>query len=409
MLRWSTLALVLLAITTAACGGDTSPPVGPVNPWMQFTELDFPEAGMPIVGMATLPGRDMELLVAEVFGHVWHVRIDGDSVTVLGSFELELADGCPTLSLLVDPEWQTNHFVYFGVCESTTGSKVIRVEWDGTTYDGVAASAVDIFAVDEPRATRSWHQVGSMGFFDDGSMWILFGEQLRSDNAQNTTNDLGKVVRVMPSRVAGVGGSTPAPGNPFEDDPTNSPNIWAWGVRSPWRGTTDLRGRLWLGDVGEETWEEVNLLPRGGLNLGWPIHEGPCTGIDCGQFLQPVAAWNRRDDEPYVLEDAETEITTNRLAWVGVEYDPSMMDRYAGRLDGRMIFGDMCTGWVRGLVVDDASEVTLDEFMGHRPYISQWVQAADGFLYVSTLGACEDASALIEPPTIQRVSVRDGL
>jgi hypothetical protein len=400
-------ALSLLCVA-AACGGDDMPPVGPVETWMEFTTLDFAEAGVPIVAMANVPGRDLEMLITEVLGNVWHVRIEGDAVTVLGSFDLGLAEGCPALSMLFDPMWETNRFLYFGVCESTTGSKVIRVAWDGATYTDVAASAVDIFAVDEPRATRAWHQVGSMGFFEDQTMWILFGEQLRSDNAQNTASDLGKVIRIVPNRdPAGEGYTAPAD-NPFAGSATESPNVWAWGVRSPWRGVTDSRGRLWIGDVGEETWEEVDMVTEGGVNLGWPIHEGPCTGIDCGDFVQPIVSWNRRDDHPFVLEDELTEITTNRLAWVGLEYDPAGSDQYGGRLDGKMLYGDMCTGWVRGVAVDDAGTIVSDELMGHRAYIAQWVQASDGFLYVATLGACEDAATLVEAPTIQRVTVRSG-
>lgn len=395
----------LAGVLLGGCGGDDDTPSGPTPTWMEFQPLTLPEGTLPLVSALPVPGTEDEMVLLEILGVVRHVRIEGDNVTELGSFEISLEDRCSLLSGAFDPDWETNRFLYIGLCANDTGSEIVRYTFDPPSYDTVVASEQRIYLVDEPMATRPWHQVGSIGFFEDGSMWALFGEQLRSANAQDTTNDLGKILRIVPSRDPATGGATPHEGNPFFGDDTNSPNIWAWGVRSPFRGALDAEDRLWVGDVGENTWEEINIVDGPAANLGWPTYEGRCTGLDCGSFVQPLVYWSHTDDHPFVLEDEETEITTKRLAYVGLQYQPRTTDRYEGRLEGRMIYGDMCAGWVRSVRADSTTTPLEDRLDGHRPYISQWVQGADDHLYVTTLGECENPMNAVEPPGLWRVVV----
>ena len=396
----------------AANGGDEEEACAPQSTWMGFERLTLPEGTLPLVSALPVPGTEDEMLLLEILGVVRHVRIEGNTVSELGSFTISLEDRCSLLSGAFDPDWETNRFLYIGLCANDTGSEIVRYTFDPPSYDAVVASEQRIYLVDEPLATRPWHQVGSIGFFEDGSMWALFGEQLRSANAQDTTNELGKILRIVPSRDPATGGATPHPDNPFFGHAVNSPNIWAWGVRSPFRGALDASGRLWVGDVGENTWEEINIVPGidapgfEGVNLGWPTYEGRCTGLDCANFVQPLVYWQHADD-CFVLQDEETELTTKRLAYVGLQYQPRATDRYEGRLEGRMIYGDMCAGWVRSVRADSTTTPLEDRLDGHRPYISQWIQGADDHLYVTTLGECEDPSRAVEPPGLWRVVVRD--
>ncbi|AKF09223.1 PQQ-dependent sugar dehydrogenase [Sandaracinus amylolyticus] len=408
-MRTRSLLTLSLALALTACGGDDDGPVGPVDPWMEFTPLQLPEGTMPLVGAAVVPGTDDEMILLEILGTVRHVRIEEDTVTELGSFTITLEDGCSLLSTAFDPDYETNHFLYVGQCTTVTGSEIVRYTFAPPDYESVVASAQRIYFVDEPMATRAWHQVGSIGFFDDGSMWALFGEQLRSANAQDVTNDLGKILRIVPSRDPAMGGSTPSPLNPFASGGGDeSPNVWTWGVRSPFRGALDASGNLWVADVGENTWEEINVVTGPGQNLGWPVHEGLCRELDCDDFVQPIVSWSHTDDHRFVLEDEETENTTKRNAYVGLEYQPRNADQYGGRLTGRMIYGDMCAGWVRSVQRGSDGRAVADRFDGHRPYISQWIQGGDDMLYVTTLGLCDDPGAgPLEPAGLWRVSVAE--
>ncbi len=343
-----------------------------------------------VTEMRFVPGAPDEMIVLEKSGTVHHFRLEGDGATRLGGFTLEVHDDldCGLISLAFSNDFEVDRGLYLGFCESGDGSRVDRVRWDASDYDAIPASAEPILHLLEPNASQPWHNVGSMGFEPDGTLWVLAGEKTVSANAQDLGNDLGKLVRVVPNPEGE--GSTPAADNPFVDQKGRSPNLFAIGLRSPWKGARDRFGRYWFGDVGQDTWEEINRVEAPGQatapqNFGWPNHEGPCDppGDDC---VEPVTYYGRSGSDPYLVDDPDHLSAGTRSVWVGPYLDPVEGDPYDGRLDDHLLFGDLHTGFVRMLHLASDGSVLGDRPVAHLNHGHAWDRGPGGYLHVMTFG-----------------------
>jgi hypothetical protein len=150
----------------------------------------------------------------------------------------------------------------------------------------------------------------------------------------------------------------------------------------------DSRGRLWVGDVGSDDFEEVNVVVQGGENFGWSVHEGPCEGA-CDELTDPVVVYDHEDSHRYVRDDESARNTNLRVVWVGPEYRADSVDRYDGRLTDKVLFGDLCVGFVRTAALDDEGGLVSDEPLLHKPGTVAWKQGSDGFLYTITVPTCQ--------------------
>lgn len=340
--------------------------------------------------LPTPPDAEPELLVLSKDGTVVHLRLQGDTAQRLGTFSVPGVHSdldCGLLSLAIDPAFEDNGFIYAGLCESQFDSAIVRLTFTPQDYAAIPGSAVEIMVAGDPAADRPWHNIGSIGFDETGAMWALFGDKRVTANGQDVGNDLSAVVRIIPSRGP-QGGHEAAPDNPFVDVEGADPDVFAYGLRSPWRGALDSAGRLWIGDVGANGVEEIDLLDMPGQNFGWAAHEGPCDA-DCDGLVDPVTSWHHDEVTQYMLDDPDVRNTNGRVAWVGVEHVPGQSDPYAGRLAGKMLFGDFCLGYVRALQVDEQGGTLADEHLGHLAHASSWDQGPDGYLYATTFGSCE--------------------
>jgi hypothetical protein len=295
-------------------------------------------------------------------------------------------EGCGLLSLVFDPEFEDNHFVYISRCKEQTVSRIARFRLDD--IEMLPASEVDILSLEAEIAAEDWHRFGSIGFEPDGrTMWALVGDLFLRELAQDRSDKPGSLLRFLPNRDPDGSGYEPAEGNAFSGGEggadAGDASIYAYGFRSPWRGTRDRFGRFWVGDVGLVTAEEVNLVQEAGQNFGWDLAEGPCTQ-NCSGFVEPLTYYGRSSDERYVIEDPNTEPATRRAIWVGQAYDAAK-DRYYGLFDDAVIFGDFFTGWVRRLEVDSAGSLISDELVGHLTEVTSWKTGPDGYMYVLTL------------------------
>jgi len=382
------LASLVLAAASPGCGGDPAPPDPSSTGRLPLALVPITlEGGLPaITEIAFIPGT-AELLVLSKSHTVVHVRLDGDRAVRLGEFEVpnvEQTSDCGLLSVAFDPAFATNRLVYFAACDSVDYSRITRHEFDPAAYGKIASSAATILRVGKDGAAHAWHNIGSIGFDRDGYLWALFGDKTDAPAAQDPAGQLGAVLRIAPNLVGD--GYTPAPGNPFVGMAGRNPDVVAYGLRSPWRGALDHAGRLWIGDVGDSSFEEINVTRFLGENFGAGRAEGPCTQ-DCAQLTDPVAWWDRSNDSRYAREDSQVVPTTRRVVWVGAEYPRDVpVDRYAGLLFDHMLVGDFAAGWIRAIQLDEQGAVVSDEAAGHLVGATAWAVGPDGYLYASSYG-----------------------
>jgi hypothetical protein len=112
-----------------------------------------------------------------------------------------------------------------------------------------------------------------------------------------------------------------------------------------------------------------------------------------------VRSWKRRPSGPFELDDADVAATNVRVAWVGPEYPTDAPDDpYGGLLDGRVLYGDMCLGFVRGVIVDEAGQVVSDLHLGHAEGVSAWQVGPSGVVYGLSYTRCTNNEGRALPP-----------
>src|SRR5690554_3607834 len=370
---------------------------------LKFEPIAFEREVTAITEFGFIPGSDSELLLTRKDGEVLYFRIVGDTATQLGAVNLAGVDDthdCGLISMTFDPNFEQNGFVYLGYCVSKGVNVISRHILDTSDLNLLNESTAEVIRVVNPDAEEFWHNIGSINFDDEGYLWALFGENAHGTEAQNQERATGSLIRIKPTPDAEGRSWEPAPGNPFIGQSNKHEAIYAWGLRSPWRGVIDQQGRYWIGDVGAAKYEEINVAAVPGQNFGWPDSEGPCLQ-NCEGVSEPIIYWDRSADHPFIFDDPETVPTTRRVSWVGLAHDaPDQTDRYNNQLDNKVLYGDFCTGWVRTASYDAQTGVTFDASIGHLEGVVAWSTAANGYAYVATYGNC--ATFPYEPGALYR-------
>lgn len=256
------------------------------------------------VGMAFLP--DGRLLVVEQKSAKIRLFVNGalsspDPVVTLPGVQTSGSEQ-GLLGITVDPGWPGRPYLYVH-CDDASGAFIRVTRYLAT---GDLAFATDGHLAVDP-ATRydllnhlpdnaSNHNGGTVRFGPDGMLYVSLGDDMNHCAAQDSSVLVGKILRLDVTRLpAGAGGPAPvallaAPGNPWAAAPdSNARLVWAEGLRNPFRFSVDpANGALFIGDVGEATWEEVDRAAGGGRNFGWPLLEGPAPfSISCANPLLP--------------------------------------------------------------------------------------------------------------------------
>ncbi len=409
---------VMLLATAVGCGGSDSTGGGETEArvvGLRFEEIDLGDEATTVTGFRFVPGTTDEILLMELNGTVRHYRIEGTGASELGTFVvpnvLEQWD-CGLLSMTFDLDWANNHLVYFGHCLNNYTSRVARITFDGSNYSDAAGTAAVVIDVASTNTSAPViHAVGSLGMETDGTLWFTHGDKGSQNTAQDTSLLLGALLRVVPDRSETGSGYTMATGNPYNGT-DGATEVYAKGIRHAFRATRSPDGAYWFGDVGGGSREEVNRIPSAGLNFGWPTCEGPCDPSMDG-FTDPLTSWARDTDHPYFQEDPDTEPTTGRAAWVGQWHSGHASDPYEGLLTDKLVFGDICLGWVRTMVVGESGEVTSDISVGHLSQVTDWVPGPDGYVYATTFGTCDNGFGIKAPglwravPRVQEVPIEE--
>lgn len=211
------------------------------------------------------------------------------------------------------------------------------VEYKGNNRKLNKSSGRLLLKVNQPEDN---HNGGGLRFGPDNMLYLGLGdgggagdEHGSYGNAQNPDVLLGKILRIDPFR-----------GKPYAIPPDNpwvgkqgKAEVWASGLRNPWRFSFDPQGKLWVGDVGQSEIEEINVIEKGGENLGWRVYEGSslysADDPRPDQTLKPVHEYKHQDGRCSVVGGVVSK--------------------------GRYLFGDTCDGRLRALTGDKASKTGL--------------------------------------------------
>jgi glucose/arabinose dehydrogenase len=242
------------------------------------------------------------------------------------------------LGIAFDPNFATNNFVYvyYTPAGSPVHNRLSRFTASSANPDVVAAGS-EVQLLNLPALSSATnHNGGGLHFGADGKLYISVGENANSANSQSLTTPLGKLLRIN------ADGSIPSD-NPFLSQTTGiNQAIWARGLRNPFTFAIDrTNGRIHINDVGENSWEEVNL-GVAGSNYGWPQTEGN-TPAGVAGVRYPV----------YTYENAG-----NFCAITGAAFYRPTTANFPADYAGRFFFGDYCGGFIRMLSPPDFTTAT---------------------------------------------------
>jgi glucose/arabinose dehydrogenase len=231
------------------------------------------------------------------------------------------------LGVAFDPNFTSNHFVYVYY---TTPAVPIHNRISRFTANGdVAAAGSEFVLADlDNLSSAQNHNGGAIHFGPDGKLYVGVGENANSANAQTLNNRLGKILRYNSD------GSIPTD-NPFFNMATGANRaIWALGLRNPFTfafqpGT----GRLFINDVGQSAWEEIND-GIAGSNYGWPTCEGVCSPANAN-FRDPLFQYGHGSGN------------TAGCAIVGGAFYNPPVNQFPSSYLGKYFFADLCNNWIR--------------------------------------------------------------
>jgi len=274
---------------------------------------------------------DGRLFVAEEAGKVRIAKPDGTLATFLDiSAKVDAAGERGLQALTFDPGFSTNRYVYLHYTKKATSTtpahnRVVRVTANGNKV--VAGSEKLILRLNNQSATN--HMGGALDFGKDGKLYIATGDNARGAVAQQPTNLLGKMLRINKS------GTIPTDNPFYATASANNRAIWALGLRNPFKfAVQPATGTIFVNDVGEDAWEEINQLEKG-ANYGWPVHEGAANDPP---YVDPIFAYGH-DGDP---------ATTGCSITGGAFYNPATV-QFPAEYKGDYFFAEFCGGWIRSL------------------------------------------------------------
>lgn len=251
------------------------------------------------------PMRNDLMLVAEKGGNLkWFRLSDGKSGTLM-TIKVLTDSEQGLLGLAFHPRFVDNGKFYVNYITQKDGKDITRVsEWQvppGSVLE--QATPRDervVFEVVQPYAN---HNAGQLMFGPDGYLYLGLGDGGWANDphkaGQNLQNYLGKMLRLDVDKPAnGKGYGIPAD-NPFVGRSDALPELYAYGLRNPWRYSFAPDGRLVVADVGQDTWEEVSVAPKGG-NLGWSLREAahcfpPNSECKAEGFVEPIFEYSHEE------------------------------------------------------------------------------------------------------------------
>ncbi len=345
---------------------------------------DHPAAGpLVLTPVASLPdpmalvtrpgtgGGTGDLYVATRDGRVWLLSADGDEppevvLDISAQTNPDCEEGLLGIAFSSD-----GSKLYLSYTDMEGDSQIVEYSMSGQWVEDNQART--LLSAAQPACN---HNGGHIALGPDGYLWIAFGDGGGRDDMFNQGQDLdtllATIIRIDPETTDDSAYGIPVD-NPFADGGGRA-EIWAYGARNPWRFSFDrVTDDLWIADVGQNTWEEIHVLPASegwmpGANLGWPLFEGD-------ERFSGTATPDDLDFPAYVYHhDDGCSITGGHV------YRGSAIPQLAGTY----VFGDFCVGRIWGLTIDaqgNANRVDLGLSVPQVTLVSFGEDAA-GELYV---------------------------
>ena len=293
---------------------------------------------------------------------------------------LDIASGvtCCTeqglLGLAFHPRYEENGFFYVSYVDLRGDLLIARYQVGADPNVADAESGMVILTVRHRDA--AFHYGGQLAFGPDGYLYISTGDGTwpheEDTNSQSLRSLLGKILRID---VDGYPNDLIPPTNPFVGREDALPEIWAYGLRNPWRFSFDRRtGDLWIADVGADLREEINIqraTSGGGENYGWRAMEGlhcPTEECDEEEFVAPVLEYPHLDGACAVTGGYRY-----RGANVPVLY-------------GAYLYADFCSGRIQGARPLPGGRWTPMTLLDSGFFISSFGEDRHGELYVIDYG-----------------------
>jgi glucose/arabinose dehydrogenase len=273
---------------------------------------------------------------------------------------------------------KTDAFINYTNKDGDTVIAWIAVNEDGTLDNSRSITGTQFLTIEQPYAN---HNGGGLAIGPDNYLYIGTGDGGSSNDperyALDTSSLLGKILRIDPNNIDAVGndGYTIPSDNPYVNVAGARPEIWSIGLRNPWRFTFDSFGNLWIADVGQRKWEEVNVAMGSrtqgggkGVNFGWSAYEGSHrfnSDVIATDPLMPIYEYPHDNGACSISGGA---VATNSTAM--------------GRA-GWFYFGDYCTGDVTAILTNGDTTVGTEKVLEDMGNITA-IRSTNNAMYVLT-------------------------
>ena len=302
------------------------------------------------------------------------------------------------LGLAFHPDYRNNGYFYVNYTRSPDGATVVarysRSATDPDVADAQTARVLLTIAQPYPN-----HNGGALRFGPDGYLYIGMGDGGSGNDPQNHAQDLtsllGKILRIDVNTTTGLLPYGIPADNPFVGSPRPDvrPEIWAYGLRNPWRFSFDrLAGDLFIGDVGQSAREEIDFVragTAGGINFGWRVMEGTqCTNLGGGPpcndpgFTQPIVDYDHSQGcsitGGYLYRGREVP-----------ELIPTSPPTTGQLFNAVYVYGDYCRGTIWQISATAAGGVSNSELLASGLLISTFGEDESGEIYVADARAAK--------------------
>ena len=361
-----------VVLAAAACTGSEDPSgPGPRDSLPGALAVEIVASGLSDPLYLAAPPGDARLFVVEKAGRV---RIVANGALVATPFldltaKVSKASEQGLLSIAFHPSYATNGLFYVYYTDGAGDTRLVRYRVSSDPNRADTATASLVLAVDQPFAN---HNGGHQMFGPDGMLYIGLGDGGSGGdpmrNGQNLGSLLGKLLRID---VNGVQPYAIPPDNPFVGQAGARGEVWAFGLRNPWRFAFDRwDGLLYIADVGQNRWEEINAVAinAAGVNYGWNVMEASecynASSCDRTGLTLPVAEYGRADGCS----------VTGGFVYRG--------QRIPG-LVGHYLYSDYCQGWLRSFRYEGGQVSEPREWpIGSVGQVQSFGEDATGELYI---------------------------